>query len=364
MNGNVALAENNGNDIIRQLEERIDRLERQEKKVKSASGGTTVTGISRSFNPAISANVLLRGTYNSEGNADSSKEVKTGMKVEEMELRFSSWVDTYLKADMTLAIEGTESIEIEETKAELLLDNNLSLTAGKFFTAFGKHNLLHTHAFPFIDAPLANEEIFGEEGLNEIGLGVNYLLPTSFFSELTFQFLEGDNAQFAAKFNDDFAYLGHSKNLWELNDETTMELGASYAYGKNSFNSIDYDETYLAGGDLTLKWSPAGRETYRSLVWQTELITSTREQVKTGVYTLAQYQFAKQWWIQGRYDHYEVKEDLAENKDRWSALLAFAPSEFSALRLQYNLLNQATEDEHQVFLQLNYTFGSHPAHNY
>ena len=239
---------------------------------------------------------------------------------------------------------------------------------GKFLSPFGKHNQLHSHAFPFIDLPVVNEEIFGEEGLNEIGFGVSYLLPTEWFSEFTFQLLKGSNTtQFNGPAGSDFAYLMRQNNLWELNDETTMELGSSYVHGKNSQppTSVIKNKTNLVGGDLTFKWQPAGREAYKTLIWQTEFMGSFRKQTQEGWYTLLQNQFAKQWWVQGRYSGYTIPHGPNRiDKNQWSALLAWVPSEFSSIRLQYNHLNQAAADENQVLLQLNFSMGSHPAHKY
>jgi len=350
-----------------ELEKRIQTLE-QEKKENSAPSSSTATGISRRFNPAISLNGLFLGTYNSQGDYDSAKDDRTELEIQEVEVRLTAYVDHWLRGDFTLAIEGTSGIEVEEAIAEGLITQSFSFKVGKFLVPFGKHNQLHTHAYPFIDLPVVSKEILGEEGLNEVGIGMSWLLPTDWYSDFTFQVLDGDNTnQFNGPAGSDFAYLIRQNNLWELNDETTINFGASYVYGKNSLapsNSFD-NETHLAGGDLTVKWKPAGREAYKTLIWQTEFIASFREQTQEGWYTMLQHQFAKEWWVQGRYSGYTIPHGSnQEDKNQWSALLAWTPSEFSTIRLQYNRLNQATADEHQVLLQLNFTMGSHPAHKY
>lgn len=364
---------------IDKLENRVEELESEKSRNSSStqfsrglsSSSSTATGVSRTFNPAISVNGLLLGTYTDQGRDDSSREVKTGMKIQEVELRFTANIDSYLHGDLTIAFEGDE-VEIEEIIASLLATNNLSFRIGKFFTPFGKHNQLHTHAFPFIDAPLINEEILGEEGINEVGVGAALLLPTPWFSEIDLLMLEGENDLFNGPLNDDFLYMIHLKNLVELTDELTAELGGSFAYGRNDLVNGAYNSTKLFGADLTFKWKPSGRELYRTLIWQTEFIQSSRDVDKKGFYSLVQYQFARRWWAQGRYDFFTIPRDtvggggeVAQDKNRYAALVAFAPSEFSALRLQYNFLDQsAAENEHQVLLQLNFTFGSHPAHKY
>lgn len=364
---------------MEQLENRVKELESKKsvskkkvspKATRPKPRPTSGLGPSRAFNPAISVNGLFLGTYTNQGRGDSSRKVKTGLEVQEVELRFTANIDSYLHGDLTIAFEGDE-VEIEEIIASLLVANNLSFRAGKFFAPFGKHNQLHTHAFPFIDAPLINEEILGEEGINEVGVGAALLLPTPWFSEIDLLFLEGDNDLFSGPANDDFLYLAHWKNLVDLTDELTAELGGSFGYGRNDLAVGPYKYTTLTGADLTFKWKPSGRELYRTLVWQTEFIQSSRDVVKQGIYTLLQYQFARRWWVQGRYDFFTIPRDqvgggeLKQDNHRYSTLLAFAASEFSALRLQYNFLDQSiAENEHQVLLQLNFTFGSHSAHKY
>lgn len=364
---------------LEQLEKRVHQLEAEKsaqktkvpQAVKPNPRRSSAVGVSRAFNPAISVNGLFLGTYVNEGRNDSTREVKTGLEIQELELRFTANIDSYLHGDLTIAFEDDE-VEIEEIIASLLVTNNLSFRAGKFFTPFGKHNQLHTHAFPFIDAPLINEEILGGEGINEVGVGAALLLLTPWFSEIDLLFLEGENPLFDGALNDDFLYMAHWKNLVELSDELTAELGGSFAYGRNELASGPYNYTTLAGADLTFKWKPAGRELYRTLIWQTEFINSSRDVDKKGIYSLVQYQFARRWWIQGRYDFFTIPRDtvggggeVAQEKNRYSGLLAFAPSAFSALRLQYNFLDQSVaKNEHQVLLQLNFTFGSHPPHSY
>ena len=343
---------------IERLEERIQHLESSGRTGSS----TTATGISRTFNPALSVHGLFLGTYVNQGNNDNTRDIKTGLKVQEVELNFSANVVSWFRADLTLAIEGTSTVEVEEFIGQGLITNGLSFQVGKFFTSFGKHNLLHSHSFPFIDAPLINEEILGGEGLNEVGLGANYLLPSSWFSELNLQFLEGENALFNGALNDDFLYLGHWKNMLDMTDELTAEIGGSYSYGKNDIMS----DTQLTGLDLTFKWKPIGREQYKTFVWQNEFIHSSRDVDKNGIYTLMQVQFHRRWWVQGRYGYFSSEQSASDlDKHRYTGLLAFVPSEFTAIRLQYNYLDQfQEEDEHQVLLQLNFTFGSHPAHAY
>jgi len=362
-----AVTEEEYQNRIHQLEKRLGTFESPPKSVPkktSATGSTTATGLSKAFNPAISVNGLFLGTYNSEGNSNPDHLNRTGLNIQELELRLSGYVDNYFRADLTLAMHDIDEIEIEEFLFSFLPVHSLSIQGGKFFTPFGKHNQLHTHQFPFIDQPLVNEAILGDEGLNEIGVGVNYLLPLPFYSELNLQVLNGDNEEvFNGSLNDDFAYLVYWTNLLDLSDAWTMEIGGSYAYGKKGIGGGPDVSSHLASADLRFKYKPLGRERYKTFIWLTEFISSSNDLSQSGAYTFVQYQFARRWWVQGRYGYFTGDNDM-DDKNRWSAAAAYTPSEFSAVRIQYNYLDQYQTDEHQAFLQLNLTFGSHPAHGY
>jgi hypothetical protein len=360
-------------------------------------GSTTATGTSTAFNPAISVNGLFLGFYTSSpflrppafGDAhDHEEELEeegheadheeddghahahglpesSGLQVQEVEVRFSAVVDAYFKADMTLAIPGTENIELEEGVLETIFLPSVTLKAGKFYGALGKHNNLHTHAFPFVDPPIANERLLGGEGLNEVGVGASVLLPTTWYSEFQGQVLNGDHALFNSARDRDFAYLGRWTNLWDVNDNATLELGGSYVFGKNEFTKF----SQVWGGDVTFKWRPARQVRDRGLILQAEYLQARVDdgvdiEKVGGMYALVQYQFARRWWAQARYDVFGIPKLAPTREYRVSGLLTMAPSEFSAIRLQYNLNREAGQSVHQLALQLNFTMGAHPAHAY
>ena len=92
-----AISEGKTHKDIKQLEQRIKKLESERKRNSQLNNISTATGLSRSFNPAISLHGLLLGTYNSEGNDNSSQSNKTGLSVQEMELQLAGNVDTWLR---------------------------------------------------------------------------------------------------------------------------------------------------------------------------------------------------------------------------------------------------------------------------
>lgn len=343
----------------------------------------TLKSRGNSFNPDIGINTLFLYQNSNRGN-DANVENPNGLAVQEAELQFSADVDPYWRFASTFALhqEYDDSVvpaereyvfEPEEVFAESLDLPFVTLKIGKFKTAFGKHNALHTHAFPFIDAPLANQYLLGDEGLNDVGLSASVLFPTSWFSELTLQGISGRSEgldYFNSSAANSTVALAHLKNLWDINADLTFELGLSGATGKN----IDEEKTNLTGADLTFKWRA---NESRSASWSTEFLQ--RKQNRTaftenaeGFATWIQYQFAKRWWLQVRGEELTFKEQdpsltepLPEKQKKQSLLVGFIPSEFSGIRLQYDQLKDgATDDEKRVMVQFNYSIGAHPAHTY
>jgi hypothetical protein len=338
-------------------------------------GSSTITGISRRFNPAISLNGLFLGAVTSK-----HEEMDRIFRIQEVETYFTAFVDPYLKGDITLAIhshsnedehegEHHEGYHLEIEEAYVTTQNlpaNLTFRIGKFLSSFGKHNLLHTHQFPFIDPPIANQKIFGEEGLNEVGIEASYLTPLPFYSEIILEVMEGENENlFESSKVWDLAYLLHLKNLWDLSESTTLEIGVSGVYGRIHNEEVEKGWSSVFGEDLTLKWKPPRRAIFHSFVVQMELFESIKKSEEGkdrsfGLTTSALYQFSRRWWIGGRYDLFKNEE----NPQRISFLVAFVPSEFTAIRFQYNVNLNSEEAIHEGMIQLNFTIGSHPAHKY
>jgi len=292
------------------------------------------------------------------------------MKLQEAELQFSSDVDAYFTAKALFSVaeeNGSYGIEPEETYVETISVPYVTLRLGKSKMPLGKHNQLHSHAFPFINAPLINTTILGEEGLNETGIGVSTLSPLPWFSEITLDYTQGDNADlFNSGKKSDKAVIGRFKNLWDLSDSTTLELGFSGAKGKNS----DHLDTNLYGADLTLKWRPIDGGKYHSFEWGNEFLEKDRKGAAngklSGLVSFLKYQMAQRWYAQYRYDYLGLNKSKSINASkRHTALVAFVPSEFSSVRLQYETINDGqVEDESRVSLQLNISIGAHPAHAY
>lgn len=346
--------------------------------------------VNRFKSPNVSANALF-WYKNSNLQTDYKSVNRNGPDLREAEVALYSDVDPYSKLVVLLTVHPeyqvdstthrvTESWEVEpeELYGESLAIPNLTLRAGKFKADFGKHNELHTHVYPFIDAPLANEMLLGEEGLNDVGVSAAYFLPFDWYSEFTVQYLrgEGENTEFSSQDTGDGVGVGHFKNLWDMSDSATLETGISYALGKNSLGG----RTTLSGVDLTYKWRPVVGGKYKSAILAGEVINrdvqqpGVKDEHGLGWNVWGKYQFAERWAALARYDRVDVYNSDADinpnaltnqETQKVAAALNFEASEFSSFKLEMDYsqptINQV---ERKIYLQANFTIGAHPAHSY
>ncbi len=345
--------------------------------------------------PNVSANALFlyrSSNFHKEDTDFASPDQKrNGFNLREAELQFDSDVDPYTRMSLLFSIhsgyeanagvvEEKWTIEPEEGFVESNLISDVTLKLGKFKTAMGKHNTLHTHAYVFIDAPLANVNLLGDEGFNDVGVSAAVLLPTRWFSELTLQYVrgEGENTEFKSSTPGDGVGVAHWKNLFDLTDALTMEVGASLAAGVNSFAST----TTLTEADLTFKWRPTVDGRYQSWMWSTEYLGRTQQKVGvadekgSGISSWLQYQFAERWAFLYRYDTLTIENTFNlvslpnDTSRRSSAGFIYMPSEFSSYKIEYQQQTgglpstTAEKTEKAIFVQANFTIGAHPAHSY
>ncbi len=320
----------------------------------------------RVLNPDIGVNALFLNQVSELERSDD------GFKLREVEVQFSADVDSYFTASALIALEnedGEFGVNPEEVYAQTINIPNISLFVGKMKMPFGKHNQLHAHAFPFIDRPLINLEILGEEGLTDTGMGISWMLPISWFSEFTFFLVQGSTEElFGSKNKGSKVVVSRWKNLWDLNDATTLEWGVSFADGPNRSGR----HTTIYGSDLTLKWQPTKWGKYRSFEWLLEFMGTKNRTLNSqgeiaGFVTHFRYKFKQRWWVQYRYDYLGLERERdASVIQRHTALISFFPSEFSGIQLQVEELNSGyrDQDEKRVALQFNMSLGAHPAHAY
>lgn len=336
------------------------------------------------FNPSIGINALTLYQSSNRGNSSYVKN-RNGLGLQEIELLFSGDIDPYWRFDSNLSLHQEVTVdetttphtrtaenkfEAEEIFAESLNLPYVTFKVGKFYAAFGRHNGLHTHAFPFIDAPLIHQTFLGDHGFNDTGASVSTLLPLPWFSELTVQGLSGQGSEleyFKSPSADTVVGVGRFKNLWDLNQDLTFELGLSNAQGENSTRN----STKFYGADTAFKWRTNKSQ---AVIWTTEWIQrikneSTQERGQ-GLVSALQYQFSQRWWVQARTESLDIVNQATTSsvpsvQKKHSALIGYMPSEFSGLRLQFDELDdRSAEKEKRILFQFNFSLGAHPAHTY
>lgn len=329
----------------------------------------------QSFNPDISVNADFVGHYsNREGG-----ELDDEFLFRHFEIGFSGAIDPYTRADIFLGIGrhgGEWHTHLEEAYLTYLgLPWDLQTRVGRFKSAFGKANPQHLHALPWVEYPLMIQNYFGDEGLSGDGIGVSWLIPNPWdkYIELTYELINNDSSLFAGEETDDFVHLLHLKNFFDLSAASTLEAGLTFATAPND-EGHGGNRTMVGGLDLTYKWRPPKTGKYKSFLWQTEVLAAQADlrggqETTWGMYTAADYQFARRWVIGTRYDYSQMPYSSSLHEHGLSAYFTFLQSEYLFWRLGYlytdrNFLVHGDKAEHELFLQCNFSLGTHPAHCY
>src|SRR3989449_10915453 len=188
-------------------------------------------------NPAIGMNALF------SGQAAHNLDQPYGLHFEEAEISLISVVDPYWTFMSNIVFVGDGSVDPEEVWVRSTNIPGIQLKLGKIRGTFGKHGLLHTHAFPFIQAPVIMANSIGNEGFKDPGVEAAWLTPLPWFCELTggvYQAIATDDEHpldFGSTKHDNVPFLGHFKNQFDLNDATTLEIGQSLLQGRGTFGN-------------------------------------------------------------------------------------------------------------------------------
>ncbi|RMG38221.1 MAG: hypothetical protein D6732_05490, partial [Methanobacteriota archaeon] len=124
------------------------------------------------------------------------------------------------------------------------------------------------------------------------------------------------------------------------------------------------------GIDLIYKWKPLRRNRYKSFEWTTEALISQRETGSSTItskafYSFLRYQFAKRWFIGGRYDYSQFPETDAVNEKALSLIINFFATEFQKVEFQLQRGEPATGTPFlRGLLRVVFVIGAHGAHQY
>ena len=322
--------------------------------------------------PSTNPNIGVIGDF--QGSYLSNATRNYNAYINEAEFSFQSEIDPYARADFFYSVGRTETGGFESGIEEgylttLSLPAHLQLKVGKFKSALGRINPVHAHALAFISLPSAYENYFGE-GINDEGLQLNWLVPNSaFYQLLTVQLTDGplDCPSFSRSKTNQYLSLAHLKNFFDINDNSTLEIGFSGIYGANDSNLV----TTVAAGDLTYKWKPIRFNTYKSFTLQSEVFFSNK-QLKidstihsVGWYAMMNFQFAKRWFFTGIYSYSNLPNDAQYVQQSYSGTIGWYATEFQKIELEGKTVTSNSEKQYyQALLRWIFVIGAHGAHQY
>lgn len=374
----------------------------------------SITIAQSNVNPDIS----LIGTFNTYTNfiKDSPEYGKLNFEMPSFELFIDGYLNPYARATANIAFED-EQFNAEEIYANIVrgLPLDIQIKAGKYLLEFGKLNLLHPHAWPFINRPLYHQIYFGEEGFNDIGANFSFILPTQdFYTTLDLGVYKGDaisndTGDTGGEDSDPYDVRGNSPifvgrlgSFFSIGDFNNLDIGLSSSYGiyaKSSFyipDSVGFPSRMLKyfyeGLDFKFKYKP---DSYTSLVIQGEAILNNRDVIRGtdvepvvqtistyGAFIYFDYQFFKQFSVGAKYDFtYGVigdepsintlaNDDINKTQGIEYWIGYYPIEETLALRLDAQHLffdledNMEGDPETTITLQLVFSLGPHKAHQF
>lgn len=347
-----------------------DQLASQMQQQTPAQSAAPIVRSAPSTNPDISAIGDFRSQYSTDGNRNVE------LYFNALEMQVTSVVDPYASANFIFSfgkdsLNGEYSAGLEiATLTSLSLPYSTQITLGKFKPHFTKVNILHPHAFSFVEFPTMIKNFFGDEGMFMEGISASVLVPNpwDFFQEFKLEVGRSEtNASLDNGSNNDLLYSAHLDNFFELTDNSTFNVGLSALTGPNVLN----ERTTMAGVDLTYKWKPVQFNTYNSFTWQTEGIvcrsdTSSGNAIQSyGAYTLFEYQIEKRTFIGAKFDYSGLPGIEKSDERTTSLLLRFQPSEFQILALEFQNVNRNYAPSfQQVVFRAIFGIGTHAAHAY
>ena len=297
-----------------------------------------------------------------------------GFQFSEVEISFRMVLDPYARADFFIAVvPPEEAVELEEGFITLLsLPYSFQARVGHFRPSFGKFNLTHPPETRLATLPLFLGNFFGEEGLAATGVSLSALIPNPWdiYIEWNIDILNGEElASFKDNAPEDFLYLLHLKNFFDVSENHSIEFGLSTMMTKSDASG---HETRLYGADFIYRWKPLIFGRYRSFTLQSETIISRKEVENQNInsfgwFLFLQYQFSQRWFAGSLYDYSGLPTSGDDVERRISAILSFWPSEFQTIKLQLQKSERNFSTPRSfisVYFQWTFIIGAHGAHKF
>lgn len=326
------------------MQKRIKQLEEAEAKssaevrTKAVPSQPAAAKATNQGNPAISVIGNFTGQRIRGSNGVQSSSF---LPLSEAEFVFAADIDPHARLDVTVT--GADGgMAVEEGYITAYLPNAFNLKAGRKFLPVGRVNEVHPHALIYADRPNGLVNLFGPEPF----VGDGLLIDRPFFigdsvQTLTAGFFGTENdVAFDPTGTSQYAGLARWSGVWDVTDNATLELGATYIQGKNGIVPSG-SLTRLASSHLAWKQQNANRS---GLNIEAEWIRRWQEQgggstlVTDGSYLLADVAFNRSWHLFSRFDYSRERDAVTRILTAEKAISAGAVwrlSEFQSLTLQY-----------------------------
>ena len=357
---------------IRALEERLKEAQgRAAAPVPAAAPSSGGAGLA-AFNPAIS--LILAGTYANLSQDPAHFAIagfptggdagpgKRGFSLGESELMLSANVDQLFAAQATFAVTPQDEVSVEEAYAIYMgAPWGLVPKFGRFLSGIGYLNEQHSHAWDFVDPPLAYQAFLGGQYRND-GLQVKWVAPIDHFVELGGEVGSGEDFPGAPRNKNGVgsgALYAHTGG--DVGESHSWRAGVSWLRTRNDDLDARRDTGIV---DFVWKWAPQGNARDTSLKLQGEYFR-TQDITQSGWYLQGVYQFMPLWRVGVRYDSLDPGAADPFNPRKWTAMLDWSPSEFSRARVQFaRSQTLAGVTDNQFFIQYILSLGAHGAHRY
>ncbi|MEW6050867.1 MAG: hypothetical protein AB1644_07380 [Candidatus Zixiibacteriota bacterium] len=181
------------------------------------------------------------GNWTDSLGSKSPRNGNLNMKFDELEVVIAGYLNPYAKGWITVSSPG-DGFEIEEAYATVFqgLPLKSEFRAGQWLIDFGKLNISHTHAYPFIDRPLVHRVFLGGDGWKDQGINLNMVLPTPFYSKLSLSALKGKIFEseeppedpLDGRYTETPVFTGRFSIFTPVGQKGNMDIGVSGMFGR------------------------------------------------------------------------------------------------------------------------------------
>jgi hypothetical protein len=345
-------------------------------------------------NPDISFIGDVRLSIHNDQSAPDEAE-KPALEFHELEIGASGYLNPFARADIFLGIHGVEGpIEVEEAYMTLLrgLPLGLQMKVGQYLADLGKLNTQHSHQWSWMERPLMLKEVFGDDGLKDVGINLSCLLPvgasawtisahalkTGGLAVHHHHEEDGDENE-AETVRSDIAVLSRISAFVPLGETTFLETGASLLRSEHEPAENRY--ATLANLDFKLKWRP---DIFRSLTFVAEFLGNSRtvcaeessedsaslhdetSDVRSfGAFTAVDFQFWRRWNAGAFYDYTQCAKNENVYQCGYGVFAGFALAEETSrfgLVLRRHEASDISDPFYSATLQFLWSLGPHKPH--